>query len=102
MGLIRILPQLSIQKPMKTFKDLKFKSHNTHSGGIHSRMVFENDYGVSVVKTSFSYGGPEGFYELAVLDSTGDITYETPITTDVIGWLTEEDVSRVMEQVQSL
>jgi hypothetical protein len=65
-------------------------------------MMFENGYGVSVIRTEMSYGNKEGLFELAVLDSTGDITYETPITTDVIGWLTEEDVSRVMEQVQSL
>lgn len=103
MGLIRILPQLSIQKPMKTFKDLEFKENNTPTNsGIFSNMMFENGYGVSVIRTEMSYGNKEGLFELAVLDSTGDITYETPITADVIGWLTEEDVSRVMEQVQSL
>jgi hypothetical protein len=86
---------------MKMFDDLSFKPHSNHLGGVHSRMMFENGYGVSVVKTSFSYGGSEGLYELAVLYKDS-ITYNTPITDDVLGWLTEEDVSRVMGEIQSL
>ena len=103
MELVRILPQLLIQKPMKTFNDLEFRENNNHiNSGIFSNMMFENGYGVSVIRTRMSYGNKEGLFELAVLDSTGDITYETPITKDVLGWLSEEDVSRVMKEVQSL
>ena len=32
----------------------------------------------------------KGLYEIAVLDSTGDLCYSTPITDDVIGYATEE------------
>jgi hypothetical protein len=88
---------------MRTFKDLEFKENDTHmNSGIFSTMMFENGYGVSVIRTQMSYGNKEGLFELAVLDSTGDITYDTPITSDVLGWLTEDDVSRVMGEVQSL
>ena len=62
----------------------------------------DNGYGVSVVSHSYSYGGSSGLYEVAVLDSDGNLTYETPITNDVMGYLTEEDVTDVMKQVQEL
>ena len=86
---------------MKTFKDLEFKPHFMGEG-VASRLSFDNGYGVSVVRTSFTYGGKEGLYELAVLDSDGSLTYSTPVTNDVIGYLSEDEVSDIMEQVQKL
>ena len=86
---------------MKTFNDLKFKKH-PHIEGIISRIVFDNGFGASVVKHNFSYGGDAGLYELAVLDKDGDITYDTPITNDVEGYLSEEDVTQLLEQIQQL
>ncbi len=85
---------------MKTFKDLKFKKHPM-GDGIQAKMNFNNNYGVSVVKTSFSYGGNSGYYEIAILYK-GEITYNTHITDDVIGWQTEENITEVMEKVQKL
>ena len=70
--------------------------------GKRSRMHFDNGYGVSVVSHSYSYGGSDGLYEVAVLDSDDNLTYETPVTDNVIGYLTEEDVTDVMKQVQEL
>jgi len=87
---------------MKTFNDLEFKPHAAGMGGVMSRIMFENGYGVSVVQTFFSYGGDEGLYELAVLDSNGQLTYSTPVTDDVEGRLTEDDVTKLMEQIQNL
>ena len=86
---------------MKTFNDLKFEPHR-NMNGIMSRITFENGYGASVVKGEYTYGGKDGLYELAVLDSNGDLTYSTPITNDVLGHLTEDDVTKVLEQIQSL
>lgn len=86
---------------MKTFKDLEFKPH-AMGEGVASRLSFDNGYGVSVVRTSWTYGGKEGLYELAVLDSDGSLTYSTPVTNDVIGYLSEDEVSDIMEQVQKL
>ena len=70
--------------------------------GKKTRMHFDNGYGVSVVSHSYSYGGRDGLYEIAVLDKDGNLTYDTPVTNDVIGYLTEEEVSGVMKEVQSL
>jgi hypothetical protein len=86
---------------MKQFKDLQFKKH-PHLNGVISRITFDNGYGASVVKHEFSYGSDKGLYELAVLDKNGDLTYDTPITDDVIGYLREEDVTDVMEKIQKL
>ena len=87
---------------MKTFKDLEFVSHAAGMGGVMSRIQFENGYGASVVKTDYTYGGDKGLYELAVLDSEGHLTYSTPVTDDVIGYLRPEDVTDVMAKIQQL
>ena len=85
---------------MKTFKDLEFLPF--HSDGVYARIMFENGLGASIVKTSFSYGGKNGLYEVVVLDTDGEITYETDVTDDVIGHLTPEQVTEIMEQIQAL
>ena len=88
---------------MKQFKDLEFISLNDEfMSGKKSRIQFDNGYGASVVSHNFSYGGKQGLYEIAILDNEGDICYDTPITNDVIGHLTEEDVTEVLIKIQSL
>lgn len=86
---------------MKTFNDLKFKPH-PHVGGVISRIVFDNGFGASVVKTDFSYGGKDGLYELAVIDKGGEVTYSTPVSSDVVGYLSEDEVTGLLEQIQQL
>ena len=87
---------------MKTFKDLEFNEHPHHMGGVQAVIKFDNGFGASVVKTPYTYGGDRGLYELAVLDSDGHLTYATPITDDVIGYLRDIDVTDVMEKIQQL
>ena len=87
---------------MKTFNDLEFKPHPMNGSGVVSRIKFDNGFGASVVKGPHTYGGDQGLYELAVLDSDGELTYMTPITNDVEGYLTEEDVTKLLEQIQNL
>jgi len=89
---------------MKKFEDLEFKKieNDPHKNGVKSQMVFENGYGVSVVSHTYSYGGKDGLFEIAVLDKDGNITYDTPVTNDVIGYLEPEGVDDIMEQVQVL
>ena len=86
---------------MKQFKDLEFVPHAAGMGGVMSRIQFENGYGASVVKSEYTYGGKDGLYELAVFKD-GAITYATPITDDVIGYLRPEDVTDVMTKIQQL
>jgi hypothetical protein len=63
--------------------------------------MFENGYGISVVQGDHTYGGSIGLYEIAVLDKEG-LNYDTPITNDVIGYLTEPEVSDYMIKIQKL
>ena len=85
---------------MKQFNDLQFKKH-PQKDGIITRITFDNGYGASVVKSPYTYGGDKGLYELAVFKD-GEITYATPITDDVIGYLRPEDVTDVMTKIQQL
>lgn len=86
---------------MKTFDDLEFKEHPNKMGGVIARIEFDNGYGASIVQTPFSYGGREGLYELAVL-KYGLITYDTPITDDVLGYLTMQEVTDTIIEIQKL
>jgi hypothetical protein len=85
---------------MKTFDDLTFKSVG-FGRSIQAIIMFENGYGISVVQGDHTYGGSIGLYEIAVLDKEG-LNYDTPITNDVIGYLTEPEVSDYMIKIQKL
>ena len=88
------------------FSDLNFHPHaNYPETGIHAKHFFPNGYGVSVVKTPYSYGHEEGLYELAVLkgvEENWSICYDTEITNDVLGYLTQDELDEVLMQVKSL
>ena len=76
-----------------------------HGGGDQYMKFFSNGYGVSIVKHSFSYGNDRGLQELAVLKGNKDewdICYDTPITNDVIGHLSEAEVDDVVVKVEVL
>ena len=91
-----------VEAEYKTFKDLKFVPTEDFLNGIKTTCHFDNGYGVSVVRHRFSYGNGLNLFELAVIDKEGDIVYSTPITCDVLGYLTEDDVSNTMIKVQRL
>lgn len=83
------------------FSNLNFEAWHEH-GGIGARHTFANGWGVSVVRHSFSYGGDQGLYELAVLNAGGRLDYSTPVTDDVLGYLTPEAVVEAARQVAAL
>jgi hypothetical protein len=88
---------------MKKFEDLDFiKLDDGFMKGVKCRMMFENGFGVSVVSHTYSYGGKDGLFEVAVLGKDGDLTYDTPVTNDVVGYLNPDEVTEIMEQVQNL
>ena len=72
---------------------------------------FENGYGISIINiknhtgTFLSYTKTETEYEIAVLkreNGSSSITYETPITDDVIGYLKIEGVYKIMKEIEKL
>lgn len=89
---------------MKTFKDLEFKEHQLakfYKGAKQAIMEFENGFGVSVIFGSCFYSNGIDTYEVAVLKN-GSLCYDTIITSDVLGGLTEFEVSEVIQKVQNL
>ena len=89
---------------MKTFNDLQFKEHPRGAvyGGIISRIIFDNGYGATVVQGPHTYGGADGLYELAVVGKDDEICYDTPITGDVEGYLSEAQVTDLLIKIQQL
>lgn len=70
-------------------------------GGTQHCFKFPNGYGASVVQGPGSYGSDSGLWELAVLHDD-ELTYDTPITSDVIGWLTDDDVAGLLILIADL
>ena len=87
---------------MKTFKDLEFKERDGAFGGAQARMEFGNGYGVSVITGGGLFTDGADSYELAVLDKEGHLCYSTPVTDDVLGYISSDDVTEYMKQVQGL
>ena len=89
---------------MKTFNDLQFKEHPRGAvyGGIISRIIFDNGYGATIVQGPHSYGGADGLYELAVVGKNDEICYDTPVTSDVEGYLSETQVTDLLIKIQQL
>lgn len=85
---------------MNKFANLKFNV-DPDGVGIRTRVQFKNGYGASIVKHERSYGGNEGLYELAVLKNDR-ICYDTEITQDVLGWLSEAQVEDTLNRIQNL
>ena len=85
---------------MKTFKDLVFNKH-PYGEGEYAKLTFSNNYGVSIICGSKYYSNGVDTYELAVLYGD-DITYNTGITSDVMGYQTCGQITDIMKQVQEL
>lgn len=88
-----------------TFNDLKFLPHPGFPEGVQALAVFPNGYVVSVVFLPGSYGYSYGLYEAAV--GVGDkdnweLCYDTPITSDVLGYQTKNDITTVLRRVEKL
>ena len=70
--------------------------------GVQKIYKFPNGYGASVICNPYSYGGDMGLWEIAVFDKEGNLTYETPITDDVIGYLNDDEVIEVLNKIKEL
>lgn len=74
--------------------------------GVQKIYKFDNGYGASVIRSRFSKGHEEGLWELAVIEIDEDgyfePRYDTPITDDVIGNLTGEEVNKYLKKIKDL
>lgn len=106
----------------KYLKLAETRSNGTN--GVTYKFIFPNGYGASVVKWigdevwDASIGGYDDKWELAVISKYAEtdsrwpvfeygennyyIDYETPITNDVIGYLTDEEVRNILDRIYKL
>ena len=80
------------------------KEQRLHDG-VQYMFRFDNGYGASVVKHFGSYGSNADLWERAVIKYTGErwhLTYDTDITDDVEGWLTDANVRDLLERIKNL
>jgi hypothetical protein len=77
-------------------------------GGTQKVYRYPNGYGASVLQHMYSYGGNEGLWELAVImfptksDKNYSLTYRTPITDDVMGYLSWDAVEETLKRIEEL
>jgi hypothetical protein len=90
---------------MITFDDIKFKPHR-FGDGLHGLIFFPNGYGLSVVNYKSigigSYTLGDDDWEVAIIKGNKDnweITYDTLITNDVLGYQTKEDINKLILSV---
>lgn len=69
--------------------------------GIRYRVNYPNGYGVSIIKNMISYGGDYDLWEIAVLKDN-KLCYDTHITSDVIGFLSDDKVADYCQQIRCL
>src|SRR5258706_10272290 len=102
-------------QPVEVNHQLILEMKKQGGKGIQRLYFYPNGYGASLVKFGwvwsdgkFCWGhhGNAKTWELAVLKGskiTGlHITYKTPITNDVMGHLTDEEVEVVLDKIQRL
>jgi hypothetical protein len=66
------------------------------------RITFANGYTASIVCGPGTYGGCDGLLEIAVINEDGEIDYSTPVTNDVVGYLTVEEATKILDQIAVL
>ena len=95
---------------MKVFKDLVF--HANRTGGVNSRMDFDNGFSISVIAGGMAYStpredkdSPDDFssFEVAIFTPDGDFTREffPDHHDDVLGWQSRGQINALMLLVQS-
>ena len=96
---------------MKVFKDLVFHANKT--GGVNSRMDFDNGFSISVIAGGIAYSTPRennqdpdhfSEFEVAVFAPDGDFTREffpEDHSDDVLGWQERGQINALMLLIQS-
>ena len=83
---------------------LLFKDESLKGSEYGGEVVFDNGYGLSVVRHESSYGGTQGLFE--VMLTRNDNPYSLPPITEegdtIKGFLTKEQVSEIIETVSDL
>lgn len=99
--------ELNIDERFKKFLISKYNDGSLLGvGGIHYIFRFPNNYGASVVKGKYTYGGDADLWETALIyyyDTTNyyELVYEKDFEDDVIGYLTTCQVNELLGKIMS-
>lgn len=86
----------------------EYEAHDRDPLGKQLYALYPNGYGASIVQGPYSYGGRQGAcsrlqYSTAQTKiGDGDLCYASPITSDVLGYLTEVEVVTLLHQIARL
>lgn len=86
------------KKDTTHFPSLQWRQHPL--GGEIARLNFPNGYTASVLRGGHFYTAG-GTYEIAVMRD-GNMVYDTPITDDVLGYLSLDEAERAISEIASL
>lgn len=74
---------------------------NEEENNYSYRFKLENGYVASVIKFEGSYGYQDDLFELAII-LNDCLCCDTPITDDVLGYLTNDDVLETLDKIRNL
>lgn len=95
----------------ENFPDAKIREgmdleHRFLEKDVDIKVFFENGYGASIVRGRYTYGRETGNFEIAVLECEDEyefeLTFETPITDDVIPNADVNETIEVLKKIQEL
>ena len=83
-------------------KKYKVEVFESEVGMARVRIIFNNGYVASLISGYKAYCNRNSPYEIAVMDKDYNILHDTPITDDVLGYLTENQVLDYLEEISNL
>ena len=93
---------VELTKTMKDFGEyLVYDEPHRLFGGRTLGFDFPNGYRASVVCFNGTYGHTQGLWELAICKDDR-VVYDTPITNDVVGFLNDTGVDKLLRQIKEL
>ena len=81
---------------------LTFEQHKFNKAKhFQSTKNLKNGYSISVLFGSWFYSNGKNTYEVGILKDN-KLCYDTSITNDVLGYLTKDEIIKVIDQVNKL
>ena len=92
---------MKVDAKKKLYKRKGFVQHKLFDNGEQVIFEFKNGYGASVLTGRIAYCNRNQPFEIAVTRN-GYLCYDTPITNDVIGYLTIDEALKVLDDIEKL
>lgn len=96
---------LELKSIDEEFTKCLIEKFNDELGGVHYIFRFPNNYGASVIKSKYTYGGDEDLWEMALLYFHNlskwdyELVYEKDFEGDVMGYLSDGKVNEVLKKI---